>query len=110
MGRDRIRTALGDGGMLKGFRKEIDITLHFRKITPGTAVGMGVVDSRQETGFKEQRLVMSSWKKREAIITFKLLIVNLLPNALSTNFNISKSSTVLNSSQPHAELCTSQIV
>lgn len=36
--------------MLQGFKKEVDIALHFRKFTCG-GVGM---DSRQEAGFKEE--------------------------------------------------------
>lgn len=60
MGRDRISPVLGVGEMLKDFKKEIGIALRLRKITLGTIDGG--VDSRQETGFKEERLIMSSWR------------------------------------------------
>lgn len=45
----------GDGETLKGFKKEIGIALHFRKVTLGTVEGW----TRQETGFKEKRVMMS---------------------------------------------------
>lgn len=49
--------AFGKWEILKGFKKEIGIALHFRKITLGTVRG---VDSRQGTEFKEKKLIMSS--------------------------------------------------
>lgn len=53
--------AFGKWEILKGFKKEIGIALHFRKITLGTVRG---VDSRQGTEFKEKKLIMSSWRNK----------------------------------------------
>lgn len=77
--------ALGNEKMLIGFKKEIDIALHFRKVTFG----------KEECGFKTRdrtrgRKAHYEFLEKQEVMRFKL--VNPFPNVPRTNFNISKYS------------------
>lgn len=65
---------------------------------------MWIQDKRLDQG----RQACYEFLEEQEAMRFKL--VNPFPNALSMNFYISKYSTVLTSSQPSAESCTSQAV